>query len=31
VQNLSAARQIGLQCRFAGDVPFRGDEQLLAV
>ena len=29
VQPLAAARQIELECRCAGDVPFRGDEGLL--
>lgn len=29
VQPLAAARQIDLQCRCTGDVPFRGDEGLL--
>ena len=29
VQPLAAARQIDLECRCAGDVPFRGDEGLL--
>ncbi len=29
VQTLAAARHIELECRTAGDVPFRGDEELL--
>jgi len=29
VQSLASARQIHLECQCAGDVPFRGDEELL--